>query len=131
VVQHAAWSAYHGLDTFFELLDLLGDGSASVDRCDFEALVATDGFKLARDLERQLACGAEGDELNPSLASELSIYHGDGEGSCLSGTRPGLDHQVSTLEDRVERGGLHLRRSLEFHIDEGLTDLRCQLEIIE
>ena len=130
VVHQAAGGSDHDLDAFFQLVELPFVGSAPVDRNRMDAFLVGGQFvDFVRHLGRQLARGAQNENLHRAVGCLAELDRGNTECGGFSRSRHGLaDHVVPFHEDR-DRGRLDRGRLFEAEVGNRFQDLGRQPQI--
>ena len=129
VIHHPARGAHHDVDATAELLDLLAEIGAAVDRQHLHPPQAGGiGADRLGHLQRQFAGGGEHQHLGVALVEVESGQQGQTEGRGLAGAGLGLPHQVAAEQQFGDGGLLDRRRFAESQGFEALQQGRPQAE---
>ena len=131
VIEDAARGADHDVHAGAQLLDLLADGRAAVDRDDRQALVLAERRHLAADLQRELAGRREHDRLGHLVGGVDRADDRQAERGGLAGAGARLDQQVLAGDHGGVDRGLDRSRVEVAHVVEGGLDITRQVEIGE
>ena len=110
MVEHAPRCPHQDLRALFQALDLAQHRRAAVDGKHRDARVLAQRFELARDLQRQLARGAQHQRLHGlHLAAHQPIDERQPEGRRLARPRARLNYPIFATRGGLEYCALHRR----------------------